>query len=225
MKFITEDVLRDIYKKEPFTSYEIQPGARLTPGARQFLQDRQINVFEDGTAMHVGDGVVAMGQGKKTGETVGTPNLLETKKLAAILKTCEAEFLLTASNLLDIDVCLAQDVLELEKKFEDIRFMVVDKEKTFEPIECKECGGMNAANFSCDNGECFAIGAFHMQTEKGKQILILHRLRCQLYEVQVALMEMQCTNKAVMDRVNQIINRISQLICTAFGGTGCQRAV
>ena len=41
MKFITEDDLRDIYRKDPFTSYEIQPGARLTPGARQFLQDRQ----------------------------------------------------------------------------------------------------------------------------------------------------------------------------------------
>ena len=39
MKFITEDDLRTIYKSNPFTSYEIETGTRLTPGARQFLQE------------------------------------------------------------------------------------------------------------------------------------------------------------------------------------------
>ena len=59
MKFITEDDLRTIYRDKPFSSYDIGPDSRLTPGARQFLQDRQINVFADGTLMHVGVGVIA----------------------------------------------------------------------------------------------------------------------------------------------------------------------
>lgn len=42
MKFITEDDLRDLYRKAPFTEYVIEPGTRITPGARQFLADRQI---------------------------------------------------------------------------------------------------------------------------------------------------------------------------------------
>ena len=40
MKFITEEDLRDLYKKQPFTDYDLKEGERLTPGARQFLVDR-----------------------------------------------------------------------------------------------------------------------------------------------------------------------------------------
>lgn len=36
MKFITEEELRDIYKKEPFTNYELMPETRLTPGQGSF---------------------------------------------------------------------------------------------------------------------------------------------------------------------------------------------
>lgn len=43
MKFITEDDLRDLYFKNPFTSYEIKDDTRLTPGARQFLIDFKID--------------------------------------------------------------------------------------------------------------------------------------------------------------------------------------
>ena len=53
MKFITEDDLRTIYRDKPFTSFDIEPDSRLTPGARQFLQDRQINVFAAGTFVTV----------------------------------------------------------------------------------------------------------------------------------------------------------------------------
>lgn len=47
MKFITEAELRDIYRIHPFTTYEAEPGSRLTPGARQFLSDRGIKSFDD----------------------------------------------------------------------------------------------------------------------------------------------------------------------------------
>ncbi|MGI6206307.1 MAG: hypothetical protein ACOYJI_06780 [Anaerovoracaceae bacterium] len=47
MKFITESELRDIYRIHPFTTYEAEPGSRLTPGARQFLADRGIKSFDD----------------------------------------------------------------------------------------------------------------------------------------------------------------------------------
>ncbi len=46
MKFITENDLRDLNRKEPFTTYELEPGARLTPGARQFLSDLRINMVD-----------------------------------------------------------------------------------------------------------------------------------------------------------------------------------
>lgn len=46
MKFITEEDLRDLYKRQPFTNYDLQPGERLTPGARQFLVDRGIDMYD-----------------------------------------------------------------------------------------------------------------------------------------------------------------------------------
>jgi ethanolamine utilization cobalamin adenosyltransferase len=47
MKFVTESELRDIYRIHPFTTYEVEPGTRLTPGARQFLSDRGIKSSDD----------------------------------------------------------------------------------------------------------------------------------------------------------------------------------
>lgn len=46
MKFITEAELRDTYRIHPFTTYEVEPGTRLTPGARQFLSDRGIHSYD-----------------------------------------------------------------------------------------------------------------------------------------------------------------------------------
>ena len=54
MKFITEEDLRDLYKKEPFMDYDLQPGERLTPGARQFLLDRGINLYDDDPFLNTG---------------------------------------------------------------------------------------------------------------------------------------------------------------------------
>jgi len=221
MKFITEEDLRTIYKDKPFTSYEIETGTRLTPGARQFLQDRHIAVYSaDGTAMQEGDGVV-VGQYNRN-RNGGTPDLLNIKRLEAALKSTNAVFLETASGLLDKDPVMAQKVLELADNFSDIKKMH-EEGRSFPALACTPCSGINADNFSSDLGDCFEITSFHLQIPKGKEILLLHSLRCALYEFQVVLMEVHCTNKEIPERVNQIINRLHQMICIAFGGDGCQR--
>ena len=222
MKFITEEDLRTIYKVTPFTSYEIETGTRLTPGARQFLQDRHIAVYSaDGTAMQEGDGVV-VSQYNRNRNGGGTPDLLNIKRLEAAMKSTNAVFLQTASDLLGLDPVLAQKVLELADNFGDIRKMH-EEGRSFPALACTPCSGINADNFSSDLGDCFEINSFHLQIAKGKEILLLHRLRCALYEFQVVLLEVHCTNKEIPERVNQIINRLHQMICIAFGGDGCQR--
>lgn len=224
MKFITEEDLRTIYKGKPFSSYEVETGTRLTPGARQFLQDRHIAVFSaDGTAMMEGDGIAVGGwNNRNRSNGNGTPDLLNKKRLAASLESTGAMFLQTASDLLEKDPVMAQKVLELGDAFHDIKKM--DEEgRSFPPLACTPCSGINTDNFSSDLGDCFEITSFHIQIPKGKEILLLHRLRCALYEVHVVLLETHCTNKEIPERVNQIINRLNQMICIAFGGDGCQR--
>ena len=90
-------------------------------------------------------------------------------------------------------------------------------------MPCTPCHGICEDNFSSDLGDCFDITSFHIQVPKGREILLLHKLRCALYEFQVVLLETHCTNKEIPERVNQIINTLHQLICIAFGGDGCQR--
>lgn len=47
MLFITEDKLRDEYKKSPFDSYIVKKGQKLTPQARQFLLDFRIKILDE----------------------------------------------------------------------------------------------------------------------------------------------------------------------------------
>lgn len=87
-----------------------------------------------------------------------------------------------------------------------------------------------AENFSDDLKDCFEITDFHVQLEKGREILALHELRCALREIEPVMLQAFEGNDAAigpcMDaigKINQIINTVSQMICGAVGGKECQR--
>lgn len=228
MKFITEEDLRYLYKKEPFTTYEIEPGTNLTPGARQFLADRGINLFDDETFVKKFV-ITSSDDAKKTAgiKTVEVkPDMKQEwkkKKLHIKMKSMEALILLTGEELLSRDVFLAQSVINLGKQFTSIRNFVEGKGLA-EMVCCQECSGMNADNFCKDIDDCFEITEFHMQLVKGKEILILHRLRSALREVEpIAIEVYEGRENEITENVNRIVNAISQMICTAVGGKECQR--
>ncbi|MEH7354893.1 cobalamin adenosyltransferase [Neobacillus drentensis] len=222
MKFITEGDLRDLYKKEPFTAYNLESDARLTPGARQFLTDRGINMLNDAF------GISTMKK-KKSAELPESKNNWKKLRLYSMLKSIDALFLLTVEELLSRDVCLAQITLKLNRQFSCIKNSLKNN-GTVENLSCSECTGINENNFSDTLEDCFEITDFHMQLEKGREILILHRLRSALQEVEPVLRELCCSSEEekklfeeIVYKVNQIINSLSQLICSAVGGEKCQR--
>lgn len=224
MKFITEEDLRDLYRKEPFTTYELEVGARLTPGGRQFLSDRGINMFDNDPCIKKNTENI-----KKPSAPLEKKNNWKQKKLHSKMKSMEVLFLLTEEELLSRDVFLAQSVINLGKKFSNIKNAVAGISPA-ESICCKECTGINANNFSDDLDDCFDITEFHMQLAKGREIIILHRLRCALREIEPVVLELyEGSNdenelcKEVIGKVNQIINTLSQMICSVFGGKECQR--
>lgn len=226
MKFITEDDLRDLYKKEPFTAYAIEPGTRITPGARQFLADRQIYLPDEDPARISPNHVKPE---KKSVKQVDSKVLCD-RRLCSRINSVEALFLAIAEELLSKDVLLAQKIIGLKKSFSDIR-NVLDGGTPCDQLICEKCTGIHGDNFSDDLGDCFEITDFHIQLGKGKEIISLHRLRCALREMQVDIIESfggcveneQC--QAVAVKVNQIINTLSQLICYAAGGETCQRKI
>lgn len=234
IKFITEEYLRDAYKKEHFETYEIEQGKRLTPGAAQYLSDKRIKINNNASniKMDVSKNNKFQIKGTenkqdKTVEEVVDMDFKFKKKLCLRLKSIEAKFLITSSEILEEDVFLAQNIINLSKRLSNIR-KAVDKKDDFETVYCKECTGMSSSNFTSELDDCFEITDFHMQLKKGKIILEMHILRCSLQELQVEILETfendntDVKNK-IVERVNLIINSLSQLICSAVGGKECQR--
>jgi ethanolamine utilization cobalamin adenosyltransferase len=228
MKFITEEYLRDLHRKEPFDTYKLQQGQRLTPGAVQYLSDRRIKMNDD--ALKSNKNVSKSNQAETIKEalkeTVNNNSNLN-KKLCYKLKSMEAVFLVTGREILKDDIILAQNVINLGKKISNIR-NVVNGEGVLETIHCKECTFMNSSNFTTELEDCFEITEFHMQLEKSNAILKMHTLRCVLGELQFEITENFKSNDEILknriiENVNSIINSLSQLICLAVGGEECQR--
>lgn len=208
MKFITEDDLRILFRREPFTSYNLPGGTRLTPGARQFLVDKKISFSDDYMSVKkktfkLEDKKEETKELKAKKQEAGV-GLLELKK-----RTLQAQFLETGLAIMERDVLLAQQVFDLERLLSD-----VGKERTEEINTCKVCTGFHNDNINEAFDDCFEITGFHAQSEKGKEIIMLHRLRCSVRELSA---------EAGDNRFHLVINRLSQLICLEYGGKTCQR--
>ncbi|SET98923.1 hypothetical protein [Lacrimispora sphenoides] len=203
MKFITEDDLRILFRREPFTAYDLPAGTRLTPGARQFLVDKKIPISDDP--------MMVKRKNEKPAEKKEEAPEKEFCRDRFLLKkkTLQAQFLETGLELLNRDVLLAEQIFALERKLSDLGKEGREVEFGFEP-----CTGFHKENFNKPSDDCFEITGFHAQSEKGKEIVLLHRLRCSVRELAAE------TENAGL---NPFINRLSQMICLEYGGKTCQR--
>ncbi len=203
MKFITEDDLRILFRREPFTTYDLPAGTRLTPGARQFLVDKKISISDDPMMVKRKNEKPAEKKEEAPEKEICRDRFLLKKK------TLQAQFLETGLELLNRDVLLAEQIFVLERKLSDLGKEGREVEFGFEP-----CTGFHKENFNKPSDDCFEITGFHAQSEKGKEIVLLHRLRCSVRELAAE------TENAGL---NPFINRLSQMICLEYGGKTCQR--
>lgn len=221
MKFITEEDLRDLYKKQPFTDYDLQPGERLTPGARQFLVDRGINMYDETDPFSK----PAPKKAEAEAPAAASSDSRKKKKFCSRMKSLQALFLLTSEELLKQDICMAQQLTGLYRQFSELK-TAADGTCSAQDLCCSPCSGMTGENFSQSLGCCFEITEFHIQMEKGREMLLLARLRSQLEELDLDLpdfLEGEQLQQQVSGKLNQIINTLSQMICGALGGKECQR--
>ena len=112
MKFITEEDLRILFRREPFASYDLPAQAKLTPGARQFLLDKKISFCDDP--------LTAKRKLTKPAEVIAETPVTVTEpapdRFLLKLETLKAQFLEAGISLLDRDVLLAEQVFDLERK-------------------------------------------------------------------------------------------------------------
>ena len=145
MKFITEEDLRDLYKKQPFTDYDLKKGERLTPGARQFLVDRGVDMYDRNdplAVLNTQKDKVKAEQSAKPGESSGCRNM---KKLCGRMKALHSLFLLTARELLDTDLCLSQQLTGLSRHFAALGSLTDGKTEAV-GLESKASTGKNGEN-------------------------------------------------------------------------------
>lgn len=218
MKFVTENELRDLYRKEPFASYTPGPDVRLTPGARQFLADRGIDLHS-----------IPRKEQKAEADSLPAKYDWRCKLVCAKLRSAEALFLQTGQTLIERDILAAQRLAGLEQQLRALRRMA-EEGASVEDLPLVECIGIRQENFSEEQDDCFAVTSFHLQTRQGREILELHLLRCALREIVPVVMQVAEAGAAdsapdVAKKLNQILNTLSQMICKAAGGKECQRTV
>ena len=239
MKFITEYDLRAQFNEQPFADYQIEENTRLTPGARQFLSDRGINLFEDGTKMRFG---VPAGN-PKVQETNRNPapaadvaleaadakgNSLAIAKLLSKMEILEAEFLVITSQIIETDIEIAGQMSKAGHEFGRIKTLLTDGAADLN-ISFEGCTGMDKDHFGKDLGNCFDITDFYIQSPNGKIIVQMNALRAKIRAMRISAAEALSADKeekrqeAVTEAVNQIINKLSQLICMAAGVKTCRR--
>lgn len=215
MRFLTEEDLRLLYRNTPFAEYHIEPGTRLTPGGRQFLNDRGIRVCgERASARPVAVGnAQAAGNAQVAGPLLpAAPTSPASSHELLALRRAQSIFLNTGAELLEHSVVTAGEVFELER----LLASAAAGDFTREP-ECSACTGISAKNAGELLEDCFEVTGFHAQLEAGKEIVRLHGLRCELRCLEAEL------SGGRKRAVRTIINRLSQMICRAIGGTVCQR--
>ena len=214
MKFITEYDLRARFNEQPFTDYIIEKNTRLTPGARQFLSDRRITLLEDGAeACEAADS-------KK--------DSLAIAKLLSDVEVLEAEFLVITSQIIETDIEIAGQMSKAGHEFGRIKTLLTDGAADIN-ISFEGCTGMDKDHFGKDLGNCFDITDFYIQSPNGKIIVQMNALRAKIRAMRISAAEALSADReekrqeAVTEAVNQIINKLSQLICMAAGVKTCRR--
>lgn len=223
MKFITEKYLRDLFKKEPFTTYELSKEERLTPGAREFLYDKKVNVSDD--KKEFTDIDLNKIEDKQDNIKINQ----NKEKFDNKLKLIQAIFFDAAQDLLYKDILLAQLIIKLVKELIDIKD-IPDKYSMDTPSYFTECKGIKASNLKDNLDECFEITDFHIQLENGKQIIILYKLRCYIKELELLFLDLYENDESefktvFIDKINETRNILSQRICFMVGGKVCQRKI
>ncbi len=202
MRFITENELRELYKKKPFTQYKEEVGVRLTPGARQFLIDRGVNMFENIEKKFT---VTSSDDSKKLNNKISTQknekNSLIEKQLLVKLKKMELLLISVSEELLNQNLNVSEKLIELKHKLKECRNVLSGTSEVKEKVSID-----NVENF-----ETIDITETHLRLERGKEILRLKQIQCEMEELILDIIE-NISKYEKAERVTFVIYQSSEII-------------
>ena len=126
----------------------------------------------------------------------------EKRWLKLKLEAERLRFLRAEKKLLASDVQMAQQLTALGRQLSLLALCTSDNYEVAD-LFCTGCAGMDEENFSQPLSDCVAVNDFCMELAEK-----IHDEKLQ---------------EKLTTKLNQIINRLSQLICQTMGGRACQR--
>ena len=238
MVYITEQNLRDLYTKQAFETFNLVEGERLTPGARQFLSDRQIEIIDPTDVKPVKTATIQLDGSEEYG-AAESAKAEETEKAtppAAAQQCSEQEQVPVAnSEKLKARFCALQSLYlkqatELYPHNQVLANEIFDMECSLCSIECGSdlnilapgtCSGMNAEDLKYPHRECFHMTRAILLADHGAEAAALHYLRGETYRFYYDNAEELTQTQKV--HTAYLINLLSQMIHKTIGGTLCQR--
>jgi len=221
--FITEADLRELFRNRSFSDFKLPPGTRLTPGARQFLLDNRVNLYDDIYNNNINtSNEIYKDNNKKLSTSKGVNY---NKKFMRKIRLIHSETLLCGSSLVEKNLNIIQDISKISRQILEITKYIQTGTMT-EFVEYKKCSGISEDEFSAYIDDCFEINDFHIQTENSNDILYLHKLRVLYRDFYDELDDYEFEDdiiKNIKESLNRIINTISRLICAICGSKQCQR--
>lgn len=214
MRFITEDVLRTAYRTAPFTTYQLMPETRLTPGARQFIVDYRITLQEADAPM----------------DTAATPEVNAEQVLIEVLfaKLIEVEtaVLQSAAAHLQDAPAVAQELARIARTLARLRTACMQMQEDTAPVypDCRINAEVAADS---DQGDCFVLDELVLHLPNCALLLELqqlkNRMRTMITEINMLLPETHQWQSDAIMALSRSINRVSHLMCEAKGGETCHR--
>ena len=215
MHFITENELRQKYRGQSFEGFEVPPDCRLTPGARQFLLDKGLKLYDKKSPKTNKAAQEKEIKEKHLEEQCAEDKLCKknkVKKLRRKLKFLYSESLYSAAKLLEVYPDISR---KLAKISNELSILI----RGFECISNFNCSIVDAK--SQEKVDCMSINEFHIQSKGAKHLLMLHRLVSLFdifYEDVDESEDISTENKEILKKwVLQTINELSLIINTSFG--------
>ncbi|KGK85067.1 ethanolamine utilization cobalamin adenosyltransferase [Desulfosporosinus sp. HMP52] len=218
MKFITEMELRDLYRREPFTTYSLEPDTKITPGARQFLVDRRVTLVQN-------QANVDKQQPSDTSNQAQSRESWMILRLLGKIDCLESLFLLIAAELFHFgNAILSEEVIELGKCFQNVK-KAERGQITSEKIQFWGWSEEEISDRSAKLEKQVDLSEFQVESENSKEIALLNYLRASLREIEPAILEaywneekQSCSRQDLIDSVNLIINILGMMIWKCLGG-------
>ena len=220
-KFITEEHLKGLYKKEPFNSFELKINERLTPGGRQYLLDKKILII-DNLNMKISDKCTDRVRIKEkiesdTKEEKKCKENLKNQNLIYKFNSIESLFYKLASDVFIKDLELAQKIIDICRYIRNFREFLEGKTELIN-INCKV--------ETEDQKEEVEISEIYIYTKNSSDLFAIQHLFYELKILKGLIIEVYEKEKHTLEvttkYIDVIIEIMAKLISETAGGMKCQ---